>query len=556
MLTGKSAGMVEGRLPYMRRRRRWLEIGLLVFASFAVIFVSYKQLNVELLHAESGFFQVIAHSPREAQADFFRSFWTTSSHGHYTPLAFSAEFFFTKWAGMHGSWWRNRQLALGVCVAAAFFLFMRAAPLIAGLTPIVSWAVAGGTAMLIVEQPLMREFLQWPFHLFQLVWMILALALATAIARLPAARDKDKSIYMIAACAYASMHVLGLGLALVVATLAVFLAITVGIRTGGFNSFQSHRKALGIASIFLLVLGGAHTVCMFALNDEQPNAETVYKFTWQHFFGLMGWFPSSILLNVFGKRDGLKLSAELIRSAWPLGLVVAAAMFVFVCFLFWRARAGLSERQDSGALLAVFSTVLLFSMLIMIAKRELDEPSERQLCGYLTASRYIYPFTAAWLGLALCTPLRLSPLKLKLAGVAFLIFGFAALGADLEYAAEIWPRVMPLHGASNLEIWRYVLQTAQEARAGNLPIPNIPLEPMTGFAFIDLKFFEPLLRDELHLGASGRCHFVDWDQCSEEERTEYLAKCPSLLQLARLLDLKLEMRAAKQFSTNSDSGSL
>jgi hypothetical protein len=547
--------MAEGQPLYMRRRR-WLEIGLLVFASFAVIFVSYKQLNVELLHAESGFFQVIAHSPREAQAGFFRSFWTTSSHGHYTPLAFSAEFFFTKWAGMHGSWWRNRQLVLGVCVTVALFLFVRAGPLIAELTPIVAWAVAGGATMLIIAQPVMRDFLQWPFHLFQLVWMILALALATAVARLPAARDKDKTIYLIAACAYASMHVLGLGLALVVATLAVFLVIMLGIRTGGFDRFRSHTRALAIASIALLILGGAHTVCMFALNSQQPNAETVYGFTWQHFFGLMGWFPSSILLNVFGKRDTLKLSAELIRSAWPFGLVLTATIFVFVCFLFRRARASSSERLESGALLAVFSTVLLLSMLIMIAKREWDEPSERQLCGYLTAARYIYPFTVAWLGLALCATLRLTALQLKIAGVAFLIFGFTALGADLEYAAEIWPRAAPLHGASNLEIWRYLLQTVQEARAGNLPIPNIPLQPMTGFAFIDLKFFEPLLRDELHINASDRFHFVEWDQCNEARRTEYFAKCPSLLRLARLFDLKPETGAAKHFSTNSDSGNL
>ena len=174
--------------PLWVRQRRWLQIGLLVLASFAVIFVSYKRLNVEILRAESGLFQMVAHSPRETQVDFFRSFWTTSSHGHYTPLAFSAEFFFTKWAGMRGSWWRNRQLALGVCMTVALFLFIRAAPVIAEkVTPIVAWAVAGGTTMLIIEQPVMREFLQWPFHVFQLVWMILALALATALARLPAA---------------------------------------------------------------------------------------------------------------------------------------------------------------------------------------------------------------------------------------------------------------------------------------------------------------------------------------------------------------------------------
>ena len=530
--------------PLWVRQRRWLQIGLLVLASFAVIFVSYKRLNVEILRAESGLFQMVAHSPRETQVDFFRSFWTTSFHGHYTPLAFSAEFFFTKWAGMRGSWWRNRQLALGVGLAVALFAFVRAAfPIPEKETPVVAWAVAGGATMLIIEQPVMREFLQWPFHIFQLVWMILALALATAVARLPALRDRNKSIYLIAACAYASMHVLGLGLALVIATLAVFLTIMLGTRIGRFESFRSHTKALAIASVILLALAGAHTACMFALAEQQPNAETIYRFTWRHFFGLTGWFPWSISLNIFGKRDGPKWSAELISNSWPLGLVVTAAIFFFVCFALRRGCARSAERRDSGALLAVFSMVMLLSMLIMIAKRELDEPSERALRGYLTGPRYLYPFTVAWLGLTLCAILSVPVLKLRVVGVAFLIFGFTAVGADLEYASEVWPRVMPLHGASDLEIWRYVRQTAREARAADLPIPNISLQPMTGFAFIDIKFFAPLLRHELHISAPDQCHFIEWDQCSDERRAEYFRKCPSLLQLARLLDLNLERNA-------------
>ena len=157
--------------PLWVRRRRCLEIGLLVVASFAVIFVSYKRLNVEILRAESGLFQMVVHSPRETQVDFFRSFWTTSFHGHYTPLAFSAEFFFTKWAGMRGSWWRNRQLVLGVGLAVTLFAFVRAAfPIPEKETPVVAWAVAGGATMLIIEQPVMREFLQWPFQRTFCLW--------------------------------------------------------------------------------------------------------------------------------------------------------------------------------------------------------------------------------------------------------------------------------------------------------------------------------------------------------------------------------------------------
>src|SRR5438067_12915649 len=60
--------------PLWVRRRRCLEIGLLVVASFAVIFVSYKRLNVEILRAESGLFQMVVHSPRETQVDFSAAF--------------------------------------------------------------------------------------------------------------------------------------------------------------------------------------------------------------------------------------------------------------------------------------------------------------------------------------------------------------------------------------------------------------------------------------------------------------------------------------------------
>jgi len=99
-----------------------------------------------------------------------------------------------------------------------------------------------------------------------------------------------------------------------------------------------------------------------------------------------------------------------------------------------------------------------------------------------------------------------------------------------------------------------VVQTAREARAANLPIPNIPLQRMTGFAFMDVKFFAPILRDDLHISGSDQCRFIEWDQCNDDQRTEYFTKCPSLSQLARLLDLKLEMRTTKDI--NSDSGSL
>ena len=88
-------------------------------------------------------------------------------------------------------------------------------------------------------------------------------------------------------------------------------------------------------------------------------------------------------------------------------------------------------------------------------------------------------------------------------------------------------------------MWRDLVQIAREARAANLPIPNIPLASLSGFSYVDFKYLEPLLHDELGLPPNEHDAFLDWKECREGRLAEYLAKCPTLLPTAQLLDLDL-----------------
>ncbi|HXA10227.1 MAG TPA: hypothetical protein VNW28_09605, partial [Chthoniobacterales bacterium] len=79
----------------------------------------YHDTNITFLRADSGYYQILAHSSPAKQKQNIRRFWRQSVAGHYTPLAFSAEFFFTKLAGTRAAVWRCRQIGAVALVGAA-----------------------------------------------------------------------------------------------------------------------------------------------------------------------------------------------------------------------------------------------------------------------------------------------------------------------------------------------------------------------------------------------------------------------------------------------------
>lgn len=207
------------------RHRRGVELALAMVLSFVAIFALHGQMQPEVLRAETGYYQVIAHtSPRHVRT-LVRGFWTQSSHGHYTPLAFTAEFFFAKHAGLRPNWWRNRELFLGALLTFLFFGLIRAAAEQTRPPPFAAALLAAAATLILVAQPLMRDLLQWPFHGLQIGWMIFATATGWALVRLPGSANKGPLLWLIALTAYGSMHVLGLGLAVVTGTVAVFSLI-------------------------------------------------------------------------------------------------------------------------------------------------------------------------------------------------------------------------------------------------------------------------------------------------------------------------------------------
>ena len=124
-------------------------------------------------------------------------------------------------------------------------------------------------------------------------------------------------------------------------------------------------------------------------------------------------------------------------------------------------------------------------------------------------------------------------------GVVSSLFALGAIVGHYSYQSHVLAKAAPLHGASHIQVWRNLVQIAREARAANLPIPNIPLESLSYFPFVDFKFLEPLLHDELRLPPNEHDSFLDWKECREHRLAEYLTKCPTLLPTAQLLDLDL-----------------
>ncbi|HEY4757152.1 MAG TPA: hypothetical protein VIH43_01230, partial [Chthoniobacterales bacterium] len=197
------------------------------------------------------------------------------------------------------------------------------------------------------------------------------------------------------------------------------------------------------------------------------------------------------------------------------------------------------SRRHAALYLSLFSAVMLLTIVAMIFKREIQEPSASGLLGYLSAPRYLLPIAIPWLGLVLSGLMLLSSRRASFVSVISCLFAIAAIAAHRSYQSHVIAKTAPLHGASDIQMWRNLVQIAREARAANLPIPNLPLESLCGFRFMDFKYLEPLLHDELRLPANEHDSFLDWAECRDRRLDEYLAKCPTLLPTAKLLDLKL-----------------
>lgn len=533
-------GMTATSLELQRTQYpRAFKPGVALALSFVVVVALHWKVQPEMLRAETVYYQVIAHTSPRHERTLLVEFWKQSSHGHYTPLAFSAEFFFAKHAGLQANWWRARQLFLASLLTFFCFGFTRAAADQTRAPPVASAVLAAAVTLIFVAQPLMRNLIEWPFHAFQLEWMTFALATGWALVRLTDSANKDFVLWLIALTAYGSMHVLGLGLAVVTGTFAVFSLILIGALTGYFPDFKSHIRTLVAALIFLTVLGSLHTLAMIMLNNAPAHAgaNAGHYPDWHEFVGLCILSPIAIFVGLFGGRLDPALIDSRLHSVWPIGASVLVGLGFFITVLARTSRQPGPRR--AAVYLSLFSAVMFVTIVAMISVREMQEPSTIGLFGYLTGPRYVLPIAICWLGLVASGLMLLSSRRASFAAIVSSLLAVGAIVAHYSYESNVMMKEDPLHGVSHTQIWRDLVQIAREARAANLPIPNLPLKSVCQFDFMDFKYLEPLLHDELNLPTNEHDSFLDWAKCRDYRLEQYMAKCPTLLPTAELLGLQL-----------------
>ena len=175
----------------------------------------------------------------------------------------------------------------------------------------------------------------------------------------------------------------------------------------------------------------------------------------------------------------------------------------------------------------------------MIGIREIYEMDRLGDFGFLVGPRYIVPISFLLVGivLALIVPFLRRGWSVTTA-FSIMIVG-AAFWTHYNYDKNVYPRTRLLSSVSHVEAWHELVATARESRSAHLKVPNVPMATLgEGFKFLDLKFFEPMLRDDLELPAGEHCEFIDWVSCREQERATYDAAVPSLRKVIEMLGLE------------------
>ena len=438
---------------------------------------------------------------------------------------------------MRPAFWRNRQLAAAALFAVAIFLFARTPVRGAGGSSLRANLFAAGVTAPIVFQPLMNSLIEWPFHILQILWLIITLATGVSLTQMMRFPQSPKWIWITAGLAYSATHALGLGLVVVAAVLSVFVTLLLGLRAGVYAEFVSHRKTIRNALITLAILGTLHAVCMAALNIVSSVPPPTQHFAWTEALGLLALYPFTIVIQIIGAHLDPDLILEIARNGWPSGLLVIVTLGAAVSQLIRRSLRATEASPRISMALSLFSAVALLVFMLMIALRESAEAaSQASAYGYLVGARYVFPATILSLGLIVGVSFEFAARGTRTFLTLSAAIVLASLLTNFGHKNNVAPQRLRLHGASDSKIWRYIRATAEEARAANLAIPNIPLKAMTDFPF-DLKFFEPLLHDELHVAPNERCQFIDWVEVRGPLRAKYDAAVPSLNSVTGILDL-------------------
>src|SRR4051794_4346139 len=215
------------------------------------------------MRGDSGYYQILASLPTAERNVALKRFCSTSMDGHYLPLALPAEVLFTRWAGTRAAVWRWREMG-GVGLAARGVFFATATAL-RGLefSRLTALLTAAGIVATFLFHPFTSDLFAWPIQVIQLGWMFGAAVTLWFVVQIAVHPGRRRYHLGAALCAYATMHVLGLGFTTAVATAAVLLALLIAIARGA--SPPAHRRSLMMAFAVLIVFTLGHALCMLLL---------------------------------------------------------------------------------------------------------------------------------------------------------------------------------------------------------------------------------------------------------------------------------------------------
>ena len=520
-----------------------MRIRHLIFVSaLALLLVAfvYRRTPIQFLRAESGWYLSMSHSSDAVQNRFRRDFFTHSYGGHYTPLAFLAEFEMAKLGGTSRTFWKWRQLTVLAGVGAALFAMTASIGSVFSLRLHERMLLAAALAATAIFQPQMTDLVAWPFMAIQLIWIVLSALAMCATIRAVTSAATVRWAWFAATAAYASMHVSGLGVVTVAGTAAALFVI---IRQRKLEHDGGQWREVAGALVTMLVCSAAHA-CVMAW----PIANVVSSGGSEPRSGLMmiklvlGFVARFAAAGVraFSGITSAEAHPFAIAYLWPYGALLVLALIVIFATHLRRISKTIESTVTSA--IVVSSIASFFTLIALIVARQLSEKtlhSTATTLGYFTSEpRYVVPLNSlfiapAALGFALL--FRCGPRVMSF--ICVTIFA-AVVITQMEFQATARPYLDPPSRVSHYSVWRLIVTTARECRTAGLPLPNLPLGEVTReFYDVDARMFEPLLRRELHLDSDQRIELLPWENYLAGDKTMYGA-VPSLRPLEQKLKVK------------------
>lgn len=504
------------------------------FFWLALTAIVYSKIESNFLRAESGWYLFMSKSSPAWQNDFVGILAKSTFSGHYTPIAFIAEFETAKFVGATPAFWKWRQITVAALLATVLYRLVKDSCRLCSVPRGKSAACAIAATALLVFQPYMTDFIAWPFMIMQLWWLLL-----TALALLSLIRSVEQSTkarwpWLAVGAAYGSLNVLGLGLITVAAAATVLTALL-------FWEYRSDRsKRLAIPLAVLLIVGALHALLMLVLPhaEAMPSHERLPHFL-SSAFGFVPSFALAAFRALFSSNlipvDGMQLWPD-----WPYGLAFVAVMIATVTAIFLRTlRNPQSTPGQRGIfVLAAFAAVSFIALVGLISMRELTHPSANGFTDYFVGSRYLIPAQFALLGFLILLLIRLNAVPFTVSMLLNFLLLFSAIAGNAQFRKNVYPKVEPKSVVSHARAWQSIVAMASQCRKAGLAIPNAPLGVLTQeFSDWDLKLFEPLLRSELKTTSETPLEFIPWDQVSKQPPEEYAKNVPALRDVKESLTL-------------------